>query len=108
MSEGGLAEPGGAVEEEVVQRLVALLGGVDGDAEVILQLRLADELVEAPRAQRDVDLFVVLLRLAGDDALGCRWPASLECLCYLSDIIARAPGGNPPRTRLPMPVGFSG
>jgi len=69
VSEGGLAEPRRAVEEQVVQRLVTLLCGVDGDAEVVLQLRLADELVETPRAQRDVDLFFVVLRLAGDDAL---------------------------------------
>jgi hypothetical protein len=66
--ERGLAEPRWAVEEEVVERLVALLGGVDGDAEVVLQLLLADELIEASRAQGNVNL-VVVLRLAGDDAL---------------------------------------
>jgi hypothetical protein len=45
VSERGLAETGRAVEEQVVERLAAPLGGIDGDGEVVLQLLLADELV---------------------------------------------------------------
>jgi hypothetical protein len=56
----------------VVQRLLALLGRVHADTEVILQLLLADELIEAAGAQGDVDRFVVVLRLAGDDPLSGR------------------------------------
>ena len=69
VGERGLAEAGRAVEEQVVERLAALLGGVDGDAEVVLELLLADELVEAPGAKGDVDRLLFVLRLAGDDAL---------------------------------------
>jgi hypothetical protein len=69
VGERGLAEAGRAVEEEVVERLAALLGGVDGDAEIVLELLLADELIEATRAEGKVDRLVVVLRLAGDDAL---------------------------------------
>jgi len=55
-----LAKAGRAVEEQVVERFVALLGGVDGDAEVVLKLLLADEFIEPPGPQRDVDLLVVV------------------------------------------------
>ena len=73
MSERGLAEPGGTVEQQVVERFGAPLGGVYGDAEVVLELLLADELIEAPGAKGDVDCLFFVLRLAGDDALGGRW-----------------------------------
>jgi hypothetical protein len=66
--ESGFAETRRAIEQQVVERFVALLGGVDGDAEVVLELLLADELIEPAGPQGDVDL-VVVLRLAGDDAL---------------------------------------
>jgi hypothetical protein len=69
VGERGLAETGRAVEEEVVERLVALFGGIDGDAEVVFELVLADELIEAPGPEGNVDCLFVVLRLAGDDAL---------------------------------------
>jgi len=72
VGERGLAEAGRAVEEEVVERFVALLGGVDGDAEVVLELLLADELVEAPGPERYFEGLVFVLDLAGSDALGRR------------------------------------
>jgi hypothetical protein len=72
VGEGGLSEAGRAVEEKVVERFVALLGGVDGDAEVVLELLLADELVEAPGPEGYIDFLFFVLRLAGDDALGGR------------------------------------
>jgi hypothetical protein len=49
-----LAEAGRAEEERVVERLAALLGGVDRDLQRRLHLRLADELVQPRRAQRRV------------------------------------------------------
>ena len=73
MGERGLAKTGRAVEEQVVQRLVALLGGIDADPKVVLELLLADELIETPGAKGDVDCLFFVLRLAGDDALGGRW-----------------------------------
>jgi hypothetical protein len=52
----------------VVQRLAALLGGGDGDLQVVLQLLLANELAQPPGAQRRVQGLFVFLRFAGDDA----------------------------------------
>jgi hypothetical protein len=70
VGKGGLTEAGRAVEEYVVQRLVALERGLDGDPEVILQLLLADELIEAPGTKSRVQgIVVVRLDFAGDDAV---------------------------------------
>jgi hypothetical protein len=44
MGEGGLAEAGRAIEEDVVEGFFALEGGLNGDAEVVLELVLPDEL----------------------------------------------------------------
>ena len=59
LGERGLAEAGRAGEQDVVERVAAGAGGLDGDAELGLQRLLADELVEPARAQRDVELLVV-------------------------------------------------
>jgi hypothetical protein len=40
----GLAEPGRTVEEQVIQRFLALERRLDGDLEVVFQFVLADEL----------------------------------------------------------------
>jgi hypothetical protein len=56
----------------MVERLVAVLGGVDGDAEVVLELGLSDELVEAPGAEGDVKGLFVVLELRGGDSLSRR------------------------------------
>jgi hypothetical protein len=72
MGERGLAEAGRPVEEGVVQGLVAVFRRIDGDAEVVLELLLPDELVEAPGTQGDVEFFFVILELAGGNALGRR------------------------------------
>jgi hypothetical protein len=71
--ERSLAEAGRTVEEEVVERFASLFRCVDRDAEVVLELLLADELIEATGPQADLDDLVVVLRLAGDNPLGCRW-----------------------------------
>ena len=83
-----LAEAGRTVKQDVVEGLVALAGGVDGDAEVVLELGLADEFVEAPGPQRRVQRLIIVLHLAGSDALGRRraapslLTAPVEYLCY--------------------------
>jgi len=56
----------------VVERLVAPFGGVYGDTKIVLELLLADELIEAAGPQGDIDRVFFVLRLAGDDALGGR------------------------------------
>ena len=48
----GLAEPGRAGEQDVVDRLPAAARGAEHDLEVLLQPRLADELVESARPER--------------------------------------------------------
>ena len=50
--ERGLAEARRAGEQEVIERPLALLRGVDGDLQVADQIALADVLVEGARAQR--------------------------------------------------------
>ena len=67
VSESGLAQPGRPVQEDVVQRLAALLGGGDADAQVVLDLLLADELLQQARPQGGVQGQVVFLELAGGD-----------------------------------------
>ena len=70
----------------MVERLFALLGGVDGDAEVFLELLLADELVEPARAEGGVLGVFLTLRCAGCDALGSRTTLLVEYVCYLETL----------------------
>jgi hypothetical protein len=51
----------------VVERLFALAGSLNGDAEVVLQLLLADELSQAPGPKRRVQGLVFVLDVRGDD-----------------------------------------
>ena len=81
VGECGLAEAGRAVEEDVVERFFAFGGGLDGDAEVVLELLLADELIKATRPKGRVQRFVfVFLDLAVGDAVfsGRRTPPVLR------------------------------
>ena len=61
--ERGLAKPGRAEEERMIQRLLALFGRVDGDLERLFDLRLADELIQARWPQRGIGQALVLERL---------------------------------------------
>ena len=54
-----LPRPGRPGEQHVVERLAAPLGGVEGDAELLLDPLLADEVVEPARAQRALELLVL-------------------------------------------------
>ena len=58
MRERGLAEPGRAGEQDVVERLLAPAGGLDEDAELVGDLRLADEVLERRRPKRAVEVVV--------------------------------------------------
>ena len=78
LGERGLAEAGRAGEQDVVERVAAGAGGLDGDAELGLQRLLADELVEPARAQREVELLVVVADGSGvwmRSAPGVRMPS---------------------------------
>jgi hypothetical protein len=57
-----LPEARRAIEQQVIERLVALLRGLDCDLEVVLQLLLPDELPQLPRPQRCIKRRVVVLR----------------------------------------------
>ena len=50
-----LAEPWRAGEQEVIDRLATLASGLEHDRQVLLQLTLADELVERPGSQAGLD-----------------------------------------------------
>src|SRR5205823_5376609 len=65
LRQGGLAEAWRAVEQHVIERFLARLGGGDVDLQVLTQLLLADELVERLRAQRE--LRGILLGALGRD-----------------------------------------
>ena len=54
----GLAEPGRAGQQHVVERLAALGGRLDRDAELLAQRLLADELLQPARAQRGLGVVV--------------------------------------------------
>ena len=61
--EARLPEPGRADEEHVVERLAPGPRRLERDAELLLDPLLADELVEPPRTEAAVELF--LFRLCG-------------------------------------------
>src|SRR5262249_45943626 len=71
----GLAEPWGADEQHMVERLAAGAGGLDEYAEIGARLALADELVEPLRAQRGFRRIVVAA-LGRDKAGGAAHLAS--------------------------------
>ena len=69
----GFAEARGPIEQHVVERLAALPGGVEGDAELFTNDLLANALVEPSRAQR-VEIALILGPAAFEDSFdghGC-------------------------------------
>src|SRR5258708_1776671 len=66
--ECGLPQPGRSVEQDVVHGLAALPGGFDPDGEIFLQLGLAGEILEPPRAQAGFELGVPFLGGGGYNA----------------------------------------
>src|SRR5439155_9657564 len=73
--EARLAEPRGPDEQDVVERLAALLGRRQRDAELLLHALLADEVVEAARPERLLDRILVLLQRRREKR--CRGHAAL-------------------------------
>ena len=67
LGERGLAEPGRAREQDVVERLAPLPRRLDEHPQVLAELGLPDELVEPLRAQRQ--LHVRRRRLGADQPL---------------------------------------
>ena len=81
VGEGGLAEAGGAVEEDVLEGFAALAGGGDADGEVFLDAALPDVLGKATGPQGPVKPRVFYLLRAGNQPLFhrllCAVPACL-------------------------------
>jgi hypothetical protein len=59
MGEGGFAEAGWAVEQEMFQRFAAALSGLECDAQAFDEFFLAHELADLARAQREVELLLL-------------------------------------------------
>jgi hypothetical protein len=57
--QSGLAEPGRPAQKDVVKRLAALARRFHVDAEVVLVLRLADEVIERLRPEQPIQPIVV-------------------------------------------------
>src|SRR5262249_5163944 len=75
LRERRLAEAGRPREEQVIERLAALLRRLDEDAQVVLVLRLPDVIVERRRTERSLEPRLVAVRLRiqlADFALGHR------------------------------------
>ena len=69
VGERRLAEAGRAVEQDVIECFAAGLGGLDGDVEILFDLVLADEFLQALRAELELERRIVLDRGGGDEAV---------------------------------------
>ena len=68
--EGGLAEPGGSEEEDVIEGLAAGASGFERDGELLLGALLADELAQPVGAQLELEGGIVVDSARGDEAVG--------------------------------------
>jgi hypothetical protein len=59
----GLAETGRTKEQRMIERLFALLGGIDRDLQGFFDLGLPDEFIQTRRAQRGIGETLALQRL---------------------------------------------
>ncbi len=85
-----LAEAGRAGEQHVVERLAAPARRLDEDAEILAQLALADELVEAQRAEGRLAR-ILLAPLRRDHARLAHRPSSCSPARISASIRASAP-----------------
>ncbi len=69
MGQGGLAQAGRPIEEDVVQCLIPAPGGGYGYSQVFLGPVLADKLIQAARSQAGLKRYILGGRLAGGNAL---------------------------------------
>ena len=66
--ERGFAQAGRPVQQHVIHGLAALLGGFDGDGEVLFELRLAGEVGQPRGAQGGFELPLALQRRGRSDS----------------------------------------
>src|SRR5690606_4318045 len=99
--ERSLAEPWRAVEQRVVERFTPRERGIDGDAEALLDLRLADELLQPLRPQRQLDRAL----LAQDFRRGDLRTHALPCECFRAALgVGAWYPGEPWGLRAPQPA----
>ena len=68
--QAGLAQSRRAVEQDVIQRLAALPGRLNQDAEIFLQALLAGKFGQQRRAQSAIERGVFFTRLRGNGPIG--------------------------------------
>src|SRR5216684_584513 len=78
LREGGLAEPRGAVKENVVEGFLAAAGGFDGDLDIFFDALLADVFIEALGADAGFDTQIFVDGGTGDDAGGLAFCAGVR------------------------------
>jgi hypothetical protein len=76
MGQGGLAQAGWPVEENVVQRLIPAPGGAYGYSQVFFSFVLADELIKAAWSQAGIKRYILSGRFAGGNTLYGEFPPS--------------------------------
>src|SRR5262245_4959231 len=64
----GLAETRRPIEQHMIQRLAARAGGLDEDAQIVLDLLLADVFAQDLRAQREFNLLLIIRCVSTDEA----------------------------------------
>ena len=104
LGQRGLAEAGRAGEQDVVERLAARGRGLERDRQLLAQRGLADELLEAPRAQRAVELLV------GEQGGRCLDAVAVAVTgaAPLQRAARAAPRRSRPRRRASSAVGLAG
>ena len=65
----GLPQARRAVEQNMIKRLAARTGSFNGNREILLDLRLSNELIEPLRAELKLKRRIVLDRSRGNDAV---------------------------------------
>ena len=73
--QGGLAQARRAVEQNVIQRVVALEGGVDINAQAVFHLVLADIFPQMMRPQGGVNFFILGPHAAHDQTIVHKRPS---------------------------------
>src|SRR6185369_4145172 len=102
VGERGLAQPGRAREQHVVQRPAPLLGRGHVDAEVVGNLPLPHELVEGGGAQSQLVVLGAGGALGGDHALGAR--GRLAIVVALAGHVTSSSARPAPASPAPAPL----
>ena len=69
LGEGGLAEPRGTVEQDVIESFAAGAGSLDGDLEIFFNARLTDVVGEMLRADARFEARIFIESAAGNEAM---------------------------------------